>query len=94
MPPCKTPTLLMRPFFLKYCLHLGAFQRLKKHVQRKRAGFSGRRPEAPCGGPSAPCSRFSASSCILPALVSPSRLMLAPSRTKGQRSGRRESVFA
>lgn len=45
MPPCKTPTLLMRPFFLKYCLHLGHFRDKKKHVQRKRAGFSGRRPK-------------------------------------------------
>lgn len=36
MPPCKTPTLLMRPFFLKYCLHLGHF-RDKKKTRAKEA---------------------------------------------------------
>lgn len=36
MPPCKTPTLLMRPFFLKYCLHLGHFRDKKTRAKEAR----------------------------------------------------------
>lgn len=64
MPPCKTPTLLMRPFFLKYCLHLGHFRDKKKNTCKGSA------PASPGGGPKHRAA-------VLPLLAHDSQLRLA-----------------